>query len=85
MGSAAAAKAASVKQRELPGHSCRANFLEMFSVSATDHVVRARPTAGSDRGTRDLTFFVGRSRYAAQVHPPSHDVMRMVMPAILSA
>ena len=40
---AATTKAASVRQRELPGHSCRANCRDLFSVLATDHVVRARP------------------------------------------
>ena len=30
---------------------------------------RARPTNGSDRGKRDLTLFVGRSRYAEQRRP----------------
>ena len=46
----AATKTAGVRQCELPGRQCRANFREMFSVSANGQVVRARPTAGSDRG-----------------------------------
>ena len=56
---AAATKAASVRQRELPGRSCGANFPEMSSVLATDHVVRACPNASSDRGKRDPTIFGG--------------------------
>ena len=39
----AATKTASVRRWALPGRQRRSNFLEMFSVSATDHVVRARP------------------------------------------
>ena len=36
---------------------------EIFS-GQRRRLVRARPTNGSDRGKRDLTLFVGRSRYA---------------------
>jgi hypothetical protein len=38
----------------------------MFSVPATGHVVRARPTTGSDRGKRDLTFLVRKKEKGKQ-------------------
>lgn len=50
-------KAASVGQRCLPGRQYRANSRNVFSVPATDHLIRARPTAGSDRGfARSILF-----------------------------
>ena len=57
----AATRAASLMQYDLPGPQHRANSQEMFSVPATDQVVRARPTTGSDRGfARSILF-----RYAS--------------------
>ena len=47
----------------------------MFSVPATGHVVRARPTAGSDRGKRDLTFFV---RQKSNTRHLIYDVPRLI-------
>ena len=44
-------------QCALPGRQHRANFSEMFSVSATTTAIRPRPTAGSDRGfARSILF-----------------------------
>ena len=59
----AATKAARVRQCDLPGRPLRANSRNVFSALATDHVGRARPTAGSDRGfARSNLFRLGRAR-----------------------
>ena len=52
-----ATKAASVRTGAPPGHERRANFRDVFSVSATGHTGRARPTAGSYRGFARYNLF----------------------------
>ena len=57
---APATSATSVRGCDLSGRQRRSNFRDVFSVSATDHVGRARPTAGSDRGfARSNLFTLG--------------------------